>query len=211
MVNNNTPIPEQMKEVMFEGPVPGQSLTNDPDTRYKWEQPPQFTSLKEAREQVFFSLTDPSKLGSVQTLMSNGVSINTIAETVLVQSFREGKINPDMLLNLMEPTMVILLAIAEKSGIRPIVESDDEGIDFQDTEEGEEEMTPREPLIKDSFETRKLLNNQRRKILTPKTMNTTSLGNDIKKQLDTLNVEKVKQSLLQKDKSKETRKSLLGE
>ena len=140
--------------------------------------------------------------------MSNGVSINTIAETVLVQSFREGKINPDMLLNLMEPTMVILLAIAEKSGIRPIVESDDEGIDFQDTEE---EMTIEEPLIKDSFESRKFLNNQRRKMLTPKTMSTTSLGNDIKKQLDTLNVKKVEQSLLQKDKSKETRKSLLGE
>ena len=208
MVNNNTSIPENLKEVMFEGPIPGQSLTNDPDSRYKWEQPPQFTSLKEAREQVFFSLTDPSKLGSVQTLMSNGVSINTIAETVLVQSFREGKINPDMLLNLMEPTMVILLAIAEKSGIRPIVESDDEGIDFQDTEE---EMTIEEPLIKDSFESRKFLDNQRRKMLTPKTMSTTSLGNDIKKQLDTLNVKKVEQSLLQKDKSKETRKSLLGE
>jgi len=208
MVNNNTSIPENLKEVMFEGPIPGQSLTNDPDSRYKWEQPPQFTSLKEAREQVFFSLTDPSKLGSVQTLMSNGVSINTIAETVLVQSFREGKINPDMLLNLMEPTMVILLAIAEKSGIRPIVESDDEQIDFEDTEE---EMTIKEPLIKDSFESRKFLDNQRRKMLTPKTMSTTSLGNDIKKQLDTLNVKKVEQSLLQKDKSKETRKSLLGE
>ena len=33
-------------------PIPGQSLTNSPDSKYPWEQPPQFTNFKEALDYV---------------------------------------------------------------------------------------------------------------------------------------------------------------
>ena len=29
-------------------PIPGQSLTNDPDQRYAWESPPEYTNFREA-------------------------------------------------------------------------------------------------------------------------------------------------------------------
>ncbi len=32
----------------FERPIPGQSLTNDPDTKYPWEQPPMYTDIETA-------------------------------------------------------------------------------------------------------------------------------------------------------------------
>ena len=118
------PTPENLKEVLFEGPVPGQALTNAPDQAYPWEQPPEHTSVKEAREKIFLGLLEPERLKGVQDLMLNDISVNAIAEIVLTDGFRKGKFNPDMMLNLLEPTMYMLMAIAEKSGIEPIVDSE---------------------------------------------------------------------------------------
>ena len=39
--------------------IPGQSLTNDPDQKYSWEQPPELTSTREASVFVFEILTVP--------------------------------------------------------------------------------------------------------------------------------------------------------
>ena len=123
------PTPKNLKEVLFEAPIAGQSLTNPPDQAYPWEQPPEITSVKEAREKIFLDLLEPQRLKGVQDLMLNDISVNTIAEVVLTEGFRKGKFNPDMMLNLLEPTMFMLMAIAEKSGIEPIVDSDGEGFE----------------------------------------------------------------------------------
>ena len=32
----------------FERPIPGQSLTNSPDSKYPWEQPPVYTDIEAA-------------------------------------------------------------------------------------------------------------------------------------------------------------------
>ena len=62
-------IPQGMQEVMFEKSIPGQSLTNSPENNYAWEKPPQYTSVKEAREAIFLNLLEPKTLKSVQELM----------------------------------------------------------------------------------------------------------------------------------------------
>ena len=36
-----------MEDVMMEGPVPGQSLTNSPDQAYPWEGEPKYTSVND--------------------------------------------------------------------------------------------------------------------------------------------------------------------
>lgn len=186
-------IPQALQEQLFEGPIPGQSLTNDPNNRYPWEGPPQMTSVKEAREKIFFSLTEPERLENIQQLLLNKVPINAIAETLLVGAFRDGKFNPDMIVNLMEPTMIMLMAIAEKSGIRPIIDADDE-------EYGDEEdyMMPPENPIMANDDTRRVL--ERRKQLTPPTLNKAAVGRNIEKELDKLDVKKVQESILQKPK-----------
>ena len=32
----------------FNRPIPGQSLTNDPDTSYPWESPPEYVTVEDA-------------------------------------------------------------------------------------------------------------------------------------------------------------------
>jgi len=182
-------IPQNLQEVLFEKSIAGQSLTNSPENKYAWEQPPEYTSVKKAREDIFLNLLEPDKIRNVQKLMSNKVSVNAIAEVVLTEGFRKGKFNPDMMLNLLEPTMYMLMAIAEKSGIEPVVESDS-------LEEGDEEVANKilnesKSLVKEggAFRDARVQNIQ-----------PMSVGNDIKERLDNLNIEKVQQSILQKPK-----------
>ena len=195
------PTPENLKEVLFEGPVPGQALTNAPDQAYPWEQPPEMTSVKEAREKIFLDLLEPQRLKGVQDLMLNDISVNAIAEVVLTEGFRKGKFNPDMMLNLLEPTMYMLMAIAEKSGIQPIVDSDDQGFEEEDEETVQNAVNERNQSVKEG---------QRFRDVKVKTIQPTAVGKDIEARLEKLDTAKVQASLLQKP-APQTRENLLGQ
>jgi|TARA_A100001391_G_scaffold87471_3_gene57889 hypothetical protein len=190
-------IPKELQEVLFERSIPGQSLTNPIEQRYPWEQPPQMTSVKEAREKIFLNLLEPNKLRSVIELMSTKIPVNTIAQVVLREGFNKGKFNPDMMLNLLEPTMYMLMAIAEKAGIEPVIDADDDDdtdeIEAVDLEEQSKNMIGEGGRFQDA------------KVRNIQPM---SVGRDIKEQLENLDGAKLRASLLEKREPKE-RTSLL--
>ena len=107
------------------GPIPGGSLTNSPDSKQAWEQPPEMTGLTEATEKVFLSLLEEENLETVVNLMVKETPISDIAQMLLFTGFAKGKFNPDLMTLLIEPTMYMLLAIAEKVGIDPIIYKDE--------------------------------------------------------------------------------------
>jgi len=195
----NKPMSENLKNVLFEGPVAGQSLTNSPDDKYPWEQPPEYTSVREAREKIFLDMLEPERLKGIQNLMMNEISVNSIAEVILTEGFRKGKFNPDMMLNLLEPTMYMLMAIGEKSGIEPIVDSDGYD-DNEDEEDVQKAMQSRNAMIKEGG---------RFKDARIKTVQPTSVGSDIQSRLEKLDTKKLQESILQKPEV-EPRESLLG-
>ena len=194
----NKTMPESLEGVLFERPVPGQSLTNAPEDKYPWEQPPAYTSLKQAREKIFLDMLEPQRLKGIQNLMMNKISVNNIAEVILTEGFRKGKFNPDMMLNLLEPTMYMIMAIGEKSGIEPIIDSDGYD-DEEDEEDVQSALENRNAMIKEGGRFR----DARIKQIQP-----TSVGPDIQERLEKLNTEKLKESILQKPKV-EPRESLL--
>ena len=79
------------------------------------------TSVKVATEKIFFDLLKKDNLTTVATLMSQKTPVVDIANLLLTAGFQKGKWNPDMMLNLLEPTMYMLMAIAEKAGIDPVL------------------------------------------------------------------------------------------
>lgn len=193
------PIPDSLQEVLFEGSTPGESLTKDPNERYPWEGQPRYTSVKEAREKIFLQLLEPERLRSLQQLLSNQVPVNAIAITLLKEGFQSGAINPDMMLNLLEPVMVMITAIAEKSGIKPVVESEGRMDEDSDEEDARRAVAESRGIIPErgGF-------NQAR-VVNPQPM---SVGRDIKARIDNMNVGKIQESLLQRRNT--NRKSLLG-
>jgi len=106
--------------------IPGQSLTNSPEDPYKWEQPAEFTNSKEAMLYVFENLTVPETTSNILLSLGKGVGVIDIASITLYTGFTEGKWNPDLMMLLMEPTMYMIMALAEKAEIDYIMDSEDE-------------------------------------------------------------------------------------
>ena len=120
------------------GPTPGQSLTNNPDEPYPWEKPPIHTKLNEALYSLFDMLTEEEMYIDVVSAIGQGMPIINLTEAILTDGFQKGAWNPDLMVTLIEPTMYMLMSMAEKAGVKyRIDEEDDPDI---------EEATPEEEL-----------------------------------------------------------------
>jgi hypothetical protein len=127
--------------------------------------------------------------------MINEIPVNAIAEVVLTEGFRKGKFNPDMMLNLLEPTMYMLMAIAEKAGIDPVISRGDESDDVLDDEAQANKNLKTANELKNSIG-----KGGRFKDVKVRNISSSSVTPDIRKQLDSLDNEKMRQSILQKRK-----------
>lgn len=116
-----------IQESMERGrPIPGQSLTNDPDQKYNWEKPTEYTNSREANLAIFELLTVPETTSNILESLIGGVSVIDISSIILYQGFLEGKWNPDLMTLLMEPTMYMVIALAQKADIEFKIDSIDE-------------------------------------------------------------------------------------
>ena len=123
--------------------VPGQSLTNSPEQPYKWEQPPEFVNTKEASLYVFSVLTTPETVPNLLESVASGVGVVDLASIVLYSGFLEGKWNPDLMTLLMEPTMYMIMALAEKANIKYVVDTGDDDKEPEITGEQQEKTFKR--------------------------------------------------------------------
>ena len=106
--------------------IPGQSLTNAPDQPYNWEKPAEYTNPRETMMYIFEQLTVPETVTNILLSLSNGVGVIDIASSVLYSGFLEGKWNPDLMTLMMEPTMFMIMALAEKAEIDYVLDSGDD-------------------------------------------------------------------------------------
>ena len=196
---SNTRITEEALPHVFERPIPGQSLTNSPEQKYPWDNPPEITSQREAVERVFLDLIKPENMETVSTLMSDGMPVADVAQMLLMTAFTKGKFNPDMMLNLLEPTMFMLLSIAEKIGLDPKITRDDDDFEIDDEETSSSNLQIANELKNSIGKSGGFKDVKMRKI------SPTSVGNlNVKEQLESLDTAKLQESLLQRRKTKPT-------
>jgi|TARA_B100000900_G_scaffold415036_1_gene443522 hypothetical protein len=196
---SNTRITEEALPHVFERPIPGQSLTNSPEQKYPWDNPPEITSQREATERVFLDLIKPDNIETVSTLMADGMPVADVAQMLLMTAFTKGKFNPDMMLNLLEPTMFMLLSIAEKIGLDPKITRDDDEFEIDDEETSSSNLQVANELKNSIGKSGGFKDVKMRKV------SPTSVGNlNVKEQLESLNTAKLQESLLQRRKTKPT-------
>ena len=118
-------------------PIPGQSLTNNPDEPRPFETPPEFTNFKEALDYIVTELLQEEVMIPIISGIGQDVPISDVATQMLYVGFREGKWNPDLLMMLVEPVMYILMALCEKAGVDFKLYGDE---DQDDTDEDREEI-----------------------------------------------------------------------
>jgi len=190
----------------FQGPVPGQSLTNSPDDQQPWEQPPKMTSIKEATERMFLEILKKENLEALLILMNNGMSIGKITEMLLFIGFTKGEFNADLMLLLAEPTMYMLLAVAEGVGIDPIINDDDaadeifEEATAEENAEVESFLKAREGALRNPRGLEDLQDNLAR----------TEIPREIQERVEEIDFSEIKESLLAKpNKQEQVNESLL--
>lgn len=110
----------------FGAPVPGQSLTNSPSQKYPWEQAPEYTNVTEAQLYLFQKLTEKEVYLSVTDAISEGIPIDILTRTILFDGYSRGLWDADLMLLLIEPTAVILMALAERTGLDYVIEDGDQ-------------------------------------------------------------------------------------
>lgn len=110
----------------FGAPVPGQSLTNSPSQKYPWEQAPEYTNVTEAQLYLFQKLTEKEVYLSVTDAISEGIPIDMLTRTILYDGYSRGLWDADLMLLLIEPTAVILMALAERTGLDYVIQDGDQ-------------------------------------------------------------------------------------
>ena len=122
---------------VFSSPTPGESLTKSPDEKFPWESPAEFTSVQPFMEELFLQLTDEEAYIELLGLLMRKTPVDDLTQVLLYKAMSSGKINPDLLLLLIEPVMYLIIAIAENSDIEPVIY---EGEDFDEMDEESAQM-----------------------------------------------------------------------
>lgn len=138
--------PNQFEEAgvnPFNSPTPGEGLTQSPDQKFPWEQAPRHTEVKPAMEDIFLNLTEKENLIPLIGMLQNKTPIDEIAQVVLYKGMTAGQFNMDLMLLLVEPTMYLLIAIAEEYEIEPVIyeDQDDDLIDEEDYKKEKDKQT----------------------------------------------------------------------
>ena len=116
-------------------PIAGQSLVEDPATSSPYTSPPKFTNKEEAIDFFIESFLEPSRYQAIMDSLEEGTPVMELVQLFLVQSFKEGDINPDMMLLLAEPLAFVIMGLAERAGVKFEIVGQDED-DPEDDEEG---------------------------------------------------------------------------
>jgi len=118
----------------FSSPIPGESMTVSPETRHTWESPAKHTEVKPVMEEIFIQITKRENLIELLGLFMKKQPVDEIAQVILYKGITQGLFNMDLMLMLVEPTMYLLIAIAEEYDIEPII-YEEQDIDMADKED----------------------------------------------------------------------------
>ena len=120
---------EKAGVIPFNAPVPGESLTASPATQQPWEMPSKYADQDKAMEAVYMELTSPDNLEKLVDIINDGTPLDEIAQVVLYKGYSEGLFSPDLMMLLIEPTLYLLIAIADYADIKDYVLYDGEDTD----------------------------------------------------------------------------------
>ena len=101
---------------MFEAPIPGQSLTNEPKN-YTWENPPKFIYPEDALIWHMERLEEPERIKSIFHFLKLGVDVVTLVESITRNAVAKGFHTIDVSLIISPVIHEYIVGIAEVAGI----------------------------------------------------------------------------------------------
>ena len=102
-------------------PIPGQSLTRDPESPAPYEQATEYNNVHEAVEYLFLNIIEEQTYMQTMQALANKTPIMDLVQVILFDGFQRGKWNPDLMIMLLEPLAYILLALTERADIDVVI------------------------------------------------------------------------------------------
>ncbi len=125
---------KEQEELMFQAPIPGESLTADPENPSDFEKPPKYVEVEKFIDDLFMNITDEEQIDGVLDPIRKGVPLEDVTQMLLFQAFSTGQISPDLQLLAVEPTLYMLIGLSQYAGIEDAVLYPEESFDMDDTE-----------------------------------------------------------------------------
>ena len=97
---------------MFDAPIPGQSLTDEP-RNYPWENPPELSTVSETLDFYMEKLTDTDVIDNLLMMLQVGMPVEKITSTLTLGGVMEGKHTLDVQL-LVNPVIHKYIALIGK-------------------------------------------------------------------------------------------------
>lgn len=119
--------------MMMTAEIPGQSLTQNPESRLPYETPPKFNDIQDFIDETFLRFTDEDALPDLLDSLRMGLPVEHVAEKYLDKAFRDGEITPDLLLLCIEPVIYMLISLATYAEIEPVLYPEDPMVDDEAT------------------------------------------------------------------------------
>ena len=79
----------KLKAMMFDAPIPGESLTKDPGLS-PWERPPDIEDAEEALQYHIERFQDPKRLDAAMTVLSNGMPLKSLVSSMMYNEAGKG-------------------------------------------------------------------------------------------------------------------------
>jgi hypothetical protein len=105
---------------IFDGPIPGQSLTQEPGSA-PYERPPQYANVEEALEVLFDKLSSKRQATRLVLLLKKGVPVEYLTRTILFEGFLQNKWTPDVALLMSRILMAMIISIGTQANVKNMV------------------------------------------------------------------------------------------
>lgn len=117
-----------MKDKLFSAPIPGQSLTDEPQ-KYPFERPPETTDPEDAIKRHIKRLNKPDVIDNLLDVLEIGLPIKALTESILTDAVMNGIHTVDISLIIAPVIHEQIKAIADEAGVEY-----KEGFETDDTE-----------------------------------------------------------------------------
>ena len=112
----------------FSAPIPGQSLTDEPQN-YPWEQPPRYTDFEEIAELTMAKIFSKKNTKNIIMMLEAGIPVEGVARSIVFGGFLEGQYSVDIALLLTKvvfEAVMTIAGVAKVDDLRLTVNNDDE-------------------------------------------------------------------------------------
>jgi hypothetical protein len=108
-----------MAREIFDTPVPGQSLTDEPGN-YPWEHAPQYPTVEDASHVIWERLHREEVIDTIVILLRNGMTVENLTRVLVFSGFLNGKFTVDTAILLSPIVAKMIASIGKKAGVEKI-------------------------------------------------------------------------------------------